>query len=87
MIKEGDKVKIKALNREKYMCSVLGWDDTMHELINNILLVYSVGDFQGVDCVVVIDEHDYRWYLFPEDVEILDDASTKVFDFMVNSLT
>lgn len=87
MIKVGDKVSVKALNREKYMCSALGWSDTMHELINKILLVDFVGDFQGVDCVVVLDEYHDTWHFFPEDVENLDDESAKAFDFMVNSLT
>ena len=87
MIKEGDKVKIKEPDHEKYMCSLLGWDETLSELVNKTLPVHFVGDFQGVDCVVVLDEHNDKWYFFPEDVENLDDESAKVFDFMVNSLT
>lgn len=88
MIKVGDKVLIKdSLNSEKYYCSVLGWDEYMERLVGKTFAVYSVVTFQDVDSVTILDEHGYRWYFFPEDLENLDDESTKVFDFMVNSLT
>lgn len=86
MIKVGDKVKIKALNSEKYLCSVLGWDDAMLDLIGKVYAVESVLEFEGTETIIVRDGY-FSWYFFPEDLENLDDESAKAFDFMVNSLT
>ena len=88
MIKVGDKVLIKdSLNSEKYYCSVLGWGEYMERLVGKTFAVDSVVTFQGVDSVTILDEHGYRWYFFPKDLENLEDESAKAFDFMVNHLS
>lgn len=88
MIEKGHKVKIKnSLDSEKYYNSILGWDETMLKYKGKVFQVYSVGDFEGIDSVGILDENNLVWYFFPEDVENLTDYSKNSFDFIIKSLT
>lgn len=88
MFKTGDKIKLKSdINKEKYDCSQLGWDDHMETLSGREFEVYRVVNLFGIDSVGILDENNMDWYFFPEDVENLTDYSKNSFDFIVKSLT
>ena len=87
MFKTGDKIKIKVdINKEKYLCSQLGWDDTMISLAGKKFEVSRIANWYGIDSVGVLDSDGLEWYFFPEDVESLNDTSNVIFKNMVNSL-
>lgn len=87
MFKTGDKIKLKSdINKEKYMCSQLGWDDCMEKFSGKEFEVYRMAQWYGIDSVGILDSDGIDWYFFPEDVEFVNDASKIIFDNIADSL-